>query len=315
MILQHFKVAEDTLPDFMEGRVIVGRTVSIDGDALCYRVTADCKKLETAHRRFITGVYEIMFLTGAEFARVHLTPKGCQKNGRHLLLPAKPYQGNRQNKPKPPLLEPLRSTASSLFTQFDNVSVYAHYQIEADDAIMQDAYLIENLVVWSEDKDLQIVPCELYNIQTGIVSKIKDRYGYIKLIKTDSGKDKIKGHGTKFFWTQMLMGDTADNIKGIEKYNGKLCGLVAAYKALDSVGTEADAANLVIDGYRAIDQNPIPEGECLWLSRCDGDSFAGYIWSLDLTEQNRAFILDCFNRKYKVTQEEYIMQHEGDGGG
>lgn len=305
MILDHFKVDPEKLPDFMEGRVVIGRTVSIDGDALCYRVTAGCAKLETAHRRFITGIYEIMFLTGAEFARVHLTPKGCQKNERHLLLPVKPYQGNRTNKPKPPLLEPLRDTAASLFDPKENITVYAHYDVEADDAIMRDAYLIENLIVWSEDKDLQIVPCELYNIQTGIVSRIQDRFGYIKLIKTDSGKDKIKGHGTKFFWTQMLMGDTADNVKGIEKYNGKLCGLVAAYNTLVKCPSEPAAANLVLDGYRAIDQNPIPEGECLWLSRCVGDSFAGYVWSLELSDDNREFIQDCFNRKYKITQEEY----------
>ena len=103
----------------------------------------------------------------------------------------------------------------------------------------------------------------------------------------------------------MLMGDTADNVKGILKYNGKLCGELTALEILRNVETEDTAANLVLDAYRAINQNPVPEAEALWLLRSTDDSASGYIWSLGLSDENRAFFSDCYNRKWKMTQEEY----------
>lgn len=309
-IQDKFKVnPSDIQQDF--SNTVIGRTLILDGDAACYRATADAKKLETAQRRFTTAIYEAMFLTGAETARVHLTPKGCYKNGRHLLLGAKPYQGNRNNKAKPPLLEVLRDTAPSLFQPHEDVQVFAQRVVEADDAIMQDAYSVEKAVVWSEDKDLQIVPCRRYCMESGTVIRLDegDRFGWIKEARTPSGTLKIKGHGTKFFWTQMLMGDTADNVKGIIKYDGKLCGAAAAFRELQYITSEDHAANLVINGYRAINQNPLPEGEALWLTRCDGDSFVHYVLSLDLTDTNRDFLMDCYGRKWKLTQDEYDEIH------
>lgn len=305
-LLDRFGVSQDDLEDQFEG-CVVGRTLIMDGDGAAYKATADAKKMDTAIRRFTTLIYEAMYLTKAEFARVHLTPKGCYKNGRHLLLGAKPYQANRGGKPKPPLLEPLRSMASGLFQPHENIQVFPQYQVEADDAIMMDAYTVENSIVWSEDKDLNIVPCPKYCITTGRILMLAPgtRFGWTGERYTDSGKLKPDGRGTKFFWLQMLMGDTADNVKGILKFDGKLCGEVAALTALKGIECENHCANLVLNAYRAINQNPLPEAEALWLARTPDDSAASYIWSLDLTERNRQFILDCFNRKYKLTDDEY----------
>lgn len=316
--LSKFGLRQDNLPDTFGG-FVPGRVVIIDGDAACYKVTQKCAKLKTAQQRLTTAIYEIMFLTKADRARVHLTPKGCFKNGRHLLLGAKPYQANRIGTPKPPQLEMLRSTATSLFSNHDKVEVFAHFDIEADDAVMMDAYAEPNAIVWSEDKDLNIVPCAKYDIGTGIIDRLDagDRFGWIKL-KTDLSTPKIIGHGTKFFWAQMLCGDTADNVKGILTLDGKTCGAVSAYEATEWVTSEPHMANLVINQYREIGQNPLPEAEALWLLRCRGDSAIGYIWSLELTERNKAFILDCYNRPYKLTQEEYNerqrIECEGSGG-
>lgn len=311
-ILDRFGVDLDDQEEQFAG-CVVGRTLIMDGDGAAYKATADAKKFDTAVRRFTTAIYEAMYLTKAEFARVHLTPKGCYKNGRHLLLGAKPYQANRGGKPKPPLLEPLRSAASSLFQPHENVQVFPQYQVEADDAIMIDAYSIENCIVWSEDKDLKIVPCPKYCIETGRVLTLApgNRFGWVGQRFTESGKPKPDGHGTKFFWMQMLMGDTADNVKGILKFDGKLCGEVAALAAIKDIECENHCANLVLNAYRAIKQNPLPEAEALWLKRSHDDSAAGYIWSLDLTERNRQFILECFNMKYKMTDEEFAALQGG----
>lgn len=294
----------EDVPDTFSGCVL-GRTVIIDGDDACYSCSAGAAKLSTAQKRFKTAIYEIMFLTKAEFARVHLTPKGCYKNGRHLLLGAKPYQGNRKGKPKPALLEPLRESAHTVFSDDPLVDVFPQMTLEADDACMMDAYNIQNCIMWSKDKDLNLVPCPRYCINTGQELTIVGRFGWIGSRYTESLKEKADGHGTKFFWLQMLMGDTADNVKGINSYKGKLCGELTALSILKDVQDENTAANLVLDAYRAIKQNPIPEAEALWLLRSPDDSASAYIWSLDLSQENRDYIQYCFNQKWKMTDAEY----------
>lgn len=300
-ILSRFGVA-NAPAQFETG--VIGRTLIMDGDAAAYKASAGAAKLETAIRRFTTQIYEAMYLTKATQARVHITPKGCWKNGRHLLKGVKPYQGNRTNKEKPPLLEPLREAAESAFADFEDIVVIPNRKWEADDGIMIDAYTIEDAVVWSEDKDLNIVPCTKYDIKTGKFDVITDRYGWIKEDYTPSGTLKIKGHGTKFFWAQMLMGDTADHVQGILKYEGKKCGARGAINALEFIESEDHAANLVINAYREIAQNPLPEAEALWLLRVPDDSALAYMWSLDLTERNREYLVECSNQDWKEVEDE-----------
>lgn len=286
---------------------VANRVLILDADSFCYKAANDCKKLETAQRRFSTMVYEAMYLTRAESVRVHLTPADCWKNGRHLLRGVKLYQGNRQNKPKPPLLKPLRESIANLeYTLGKECTVLGHLQHEADDGVMMDAYTYSsNAVVQSEDKDLNIVPCAKYDPDTGRIATIPDRFGWVAMGETASGKPKPKGHGTKFFWLQCLMGDTADNVKGIKTFNGKLCGPAAAMKAIVTTQDESRCANIVLDAYRSIKQNILPEAEALWLLRWVGDSAYQYILSLALTDANRDYLYWCAQQPLYYTQEEY----------
>ena len=301
-MLHKFGVAEQDLPSQIP-EMIQGLTLIMDGDAACYTSTYDAKKLETAVRRFHTNVLEKMYLTQAESARVHITPKGCLKNYRDWLIPVKPYQGNRVNKEKPMLLEPLRAMLESHFSDHDTIRVFGHMDKEADDGIMQDCYSIPNTVMYSEDKDLCIVPTVRFNHKTGNFDRILDRYGHISLDYSTS-TTKVIGHGTKFFWAQLLMGDSADNVKGLKSYHGKLCGAVKAHEILSNCRTEADAANAVFDGYRSIDQNILPEAECLWLTRVAGDSARNYFKELELSEANQEFLNDCIMRRWYMTADE-----------
>lgn len=111
------------------------------------------------------------------------------------------------------------------------------------------------------------------------------------------------GKGTKFYWAQMLMGDAADNVQGILKLNGKLCGEAGAYLALDCIRDEHECANLVIDGYRAIGQNVIAEAEAMWLIRNREDSAYRYIAHLDLSPQNRQFVEDTNATAWRTEDE------------
>lgn len=294
-------------PDQADDRVLL-----YDGDIACYAQTAGVRTLPTAQRRFEKDILTMMFLTKCSSARVHLTPKGCLKNNRHLLLGAQGYQLNRGAAKKPEMLEPLRDSAELFFRDHPDITVFSHYDIEADDGLMIDHYSMSNGVLVSADKDLLISPKEQYMPDTGQYIKLPDgeRFGWIKRKEwnTPSGKlnSKCVGKGTKFFLAQMLMGDTADNVKGILKFNNKLCGMAGTLLALEHIECEHDAVNTVLDGYREIDQNPVPEAEAMWLLRNRDDNSYKYFTSNELTTENKQFLDDCyFNRKWVLTQEEY----------
>lgn len=304
MNLNRFGVDTSTLPTQFSNSEL-GRVLILDGDGPCYAATFDSKKIDTAFRKFKSNVYEKMFLCKADTARVHITPKGCLKNNRGMLLAEKPYQANRFNKQKPPLLEVLRSALATHFDEHSDIQIFPQFAVEADDAMVQDMYTVSNAVLHSDDKDLQIAPGFHYNKYNGRVETINGRFGHIGMY-TGNSSPKIIGRGTKFFWAQLLMGDTADNVKGLRHdSSGKLVGTTAAFKYLHHLTTEDAVANAVITQYRNVGQNLLAEAECLWLTRCAGDTAASYIWSLGLTEDNREFLLRCFNSKYRMSEDEY----------
>ncbi len=288
-----------------------------DGDGACYSCSAGVAKIETALRRFERDIYETMYLAGCDKARVHLTPKGCFKNGRGLLLTHKPYQANRANKQAPALLEVLRSSvAAQYFESNPDIEIILNYEVEADDGLMMDAYVYQNGILVSPDKDLLINPFKSYSKEDGKHSVLNegDRFGWIdrKFWSTPTGKpaSKMIGKGTKFFLAQLLMGDTADNVQGILKLHGKLCGEAGAFDALSPINDEHEAVNFVIDGYRKINQNIIPEAEAMWLLRNPKDSSYIYLSEHDLTPDNKAFLDECYHeRKWRNELEIELDEH------
>lgn len=309
-VFSHFGIDQSELGTFAPSKSDTGRLLLYDGDAACYNITNDVRKIDTAIRRFKTDIYEKMYATNCSRARVHLTPRGCLKNNRDLLNTVKPYQGNREGKAKPPLLEILRSQGVEAFKDVPDVEVFGHYDIEADDALMIDAFTFDNTCMVSFDKDLRINPFQSYDWVEGKYLSLRegDTFGWIDRKQWIGAKGKASskmiGKGSKFFWAQMLMGDAADNVQGILKLNGKLCGEVATFKALNPIEDENECANFVIDGYRAINQNVIAEGEAMWLMRNRGDSAFNYMQSLDLSPQNLQFILDT-NATARRTPDEH----------
>lgn len=293
------------------------RVLLYDGDGSCYSNSAGVAKLTTAQSRFEKDILTIMFLAKCSTARVHLTPKGCLKNNRHLLLGVNPYQYKRGSDKKPALLEMLRDSAPTYFADHPTIQVFNQYKLEADDSLMIDVYSMNNGVLVSPDKDLLISPKEQYMTDSGKFIKLPDgeRYGWIEKKEwcTPSGKvnSKVIGKGTKFYLAQLLMGDSADDVKGIIKYKGKLCGQAGAYAALEHIDCEDEAVNLVLDGYRVLDQNIIPEGAAMWLLRSHDDDVYKYLVSNELTAENRAYLDDCYyNRKWTLTAEEYADMTE-----
>lgn len=290
-------VDTSTLPGQFEGAV-AGRTLILDGDGPCYVASATAKRLDTAMRNFQQNVLKLMFLTNSEDCRIHLTARDSDKHGRFRVIAAKPYQGQRKGKSKPALLEPLREAVADNSTWLAEYQVMMHRELEADDGMMQDAYrLKDNGVICSEDKDLRMTPYPYYEARKGVV-QAGEPVGWVSIAHTPAGNPKLIGQGPLFFWAQMLAGDTADNISGVLRYNGRLCGVAGAYDALKDIRAIPEAANVVIDAYRAIDQNVLAEGWLLWLTRWPGDNVHKYISSLDLSAENAAFVQDCLHRRW-----------------
>lgn len=283
-----------------------GRTLILDADSMAYAATATAKTLPTAGRRFVQNVLELMFLTECQFVRAHLTANTCAKVNRKLYPTVQPYQGNRKFKSKPPLLEPLRQALRSMSPAVSGLipegwSITVHDWLEADDAVVQDSFVLGvDGLVYSEDKDLALAPGPVYLRKKGIVDTLTDRLGWIDTYTTRAGAIKAFGHGTKFFWLQMLMGDQADNVKGLTKFEGKPIGFMRAFQFVQQYSDESALARAVLQAYSDNAQHPLPEAECLWLRRFDGDSAFNYLSSLDLEPGMQAWL---------VAQNEWCLAH------
>jgi hypothetical protein len=208
----------------------------------------------------------------------------------------KAYQGNRVGKDKPPILEALREAMADPQHWLPEFTVTLNREVEADDAMMHEAYRRKELgVIRSDDKDLRMTPYPYYDIKTGQVRQGVG-FGFIEAAFTEGGQLKCVGQGRKFFWAQMLMGDSADNVQGIIKLDGRLCGTATTLEFLRDYTDESETANAVVSAYRAINQNPLPEAYMLWLQRWPKDHVWEYLRELRWTEENVAFLVDCYKR-------------------
>lgn len=298
----------DSLPPQFD-TAVPGRVLLLDGDAAIYKCASTVKTLDTAVRRFVKSVLEYKFLTNCSTVRVHLTSKKSIKANRDWYPAIKPYQGNRTGKPKPPLVEPLRNAIAYHASNETGMIpedwvVMLHDYWEADDGLIMDAvYYKDGGVIWSEDKDLRLTPGPYYEIETGRTDYIDNRFGWISEAYTPGGDLKAKGHGTKFFWWQMLAGDEADNVKGITKLYGKLCGKRAALDLLQPIMDENEACNRILWAYAKNQQHYLPEAELLWLRRHPEDSAAAYIGSLDLDPKLRKWHEDQIKMHDSIFQQ------------
>jgi hypothetical protein len=123
--------------------------------------------------------------------------------------------------------------------------------MEADDLIcIHHTSRPHDSVVCTRDKDLRMVPglhygWECYK-QPAFGPKVIEDLGEIDLV-FKGGKQDIVGGGLKFFYSQMITGDSVDNIPGLPRK-----AAVAAYKALSECDSESDCFNAVRDLYEDV---------------------------------------------------------------
>lgn len=256
------------------------KVLLLDADFLIYKAAGTVKTLPTAIRRFYQLVLTQMFLTGTKKCRIFITPTNCAKCNRYFYPTIKVYQDQRKKRQELPLKGPLKNHLLRNPSEYEGqgITVAASDWFEADDLMIIHAHeLGDSGIVSSGDKDLRLTPGPWWDNELGRLVTIPNRYGFLYWDGDAPANARCKGHGTSFFWAQMLMGDSADHVKGILTFDGKLCGAAKAYEVLKDITNESEAANAVCRAYAAINQNVLAEAEMLWLRRSEDDSAYAYL--------------------------------------
>lgn len=161
--------------------------------------------------------------------QIYLTGEG---NYREDIATIKPYKGNRDASHKPVHFSAIRH----YLVEHWGAEVVP-YQ-EADDAmgIAQDG---EETIICTIDKDLLMIPGYHYNFDKGFMTYMD------------------KGKALRFFYTQLITGDTVDNIQGI-----KGAGPAKAKEILHNLDTEQEYIRAVGLAYACSDYDD-PEAALL----------------------------------------------------
>lgn len=216
----------DFVAELLDGRIkgIIEDTESTEPPILFLTGSSTSTRIINRSRRF-SGEPEIVLDTPI----------------REQLATLKPYKGTRKEQ-KP--------------FHFDNLTAYilGNYDtrvsngLEADDLICIEQFSrlrYNDTIICTRDKDLRQCPGWQFGWECGkqpsFGPELVDNRGRIVL---DDGKG-IKGTGTKFFFAQMLVGDTVDNIPGCPKV-----GPVKAFDILSKCNTKREHELAVIEAYQ-----------------------------------------------------------------
>lgn len=287
--------------------VVPDRIAMIDADFAAYQIAADTRdeldglrpmrSLDKKKEQVGSLLLHQARLAGAATYIAHITPPGTDKGGRADQALLKPYQGNRQGKEPPVHLDAIRAYIG------EELPSVVHLDQEADDGLTQANYAdLKNHVLISRDKDLHMVPGLHWCFDEEMVIEVEDPFGFIWMDASKSTKT-LKGWGTKFFWAQMLMGDTADNIPGLPRYtraDGKsmLCGPATAYDLLEECETDYQCMRVVMYLYATSphewqdyrDQSPstwqhafMSNARLLWMRRTKNPDDA-FVWMQEISK-------------------------------
>lgn len=142
--------------------------------------------------------------------------------------------------------------------------------LEADDlmCIEQMKRIKEkDTIICTRDKDLRMCPGLHFGWQCGkqhqFGPKMVDELGEIELV----GNNKLIGTGLKFFYSQLITGDSVDSIPGLPKG-----GPVLAFNTLNDCTTEEEMFNAVLNLYKercgdTYREEMLEQAHLLWMIR------------------------------------------------
>lgn len=246
----------------------MSRTALIDGDILRYEVGYSADKAwqmaghedPHCHTDFLVSTLNnklssIKFEAKADKAVIFMTSNDV-KGERFFIGETKPYKGQRvPNKPF------HYDNLTAMLRAYDAVEVGG---IEADDAMATHHSIKANTVLCSRDKDFKQVPGLLYSWELGR----QPRWGP-DIITPEAGM--------KFFLSQMLTGDVADNIPGLPNVGVKYVQSIFHQNVHEMFST-------VKEKYKEIkgvvwEEYFTEQATLLWLQRSPGEW-----WSWDVME-------------------------------
>ena len=198
----------------------------IDGDVLAHEMGQDTIAgnhitLYDAKHNTDNKLYAILNAAGCDSWELYLTDG--PSNFRHEVATIKEYKGNRNELSKPPYW----SAVCTHMVRQHNAQVV--YGFEADDAMAMGQR--DDTVICSRDKDLDQVQGWHYSWQCG---KQKEKKLY-QVSEID---------GLRNFYTQLLTGDSGDNIPGIFGL-----GIKTAQKRLEGLDNESSLFTAVREVY------------------------------------------------------------------
>lgn len=214
----------------------------IDGDYAAYFCAGseNCSAGD-ARRNVLSRVSHLKHISGADRVVMHLTHGASTKGDRYLAATTQPYQAQRQSGGKPANWAFLREWMETYDGPYFTTKIWTTR--EADDGM---AYVSTGAakhggvmhVVHTADKDMRMfcgthVTWEDYHV-------VDVPLGTYDLV----GMNGLQ-YGHKWFWMQMLMGDTADHIPGLPRV-----GEVTAKSVLEGTKSNEEAAPLVYGMYR-----------------------------------------------------------------
>lgn len=168
---------------------------------------------------------------------------------------------------------------------FDNLTAYMVgvlgaeivTHLEADDMMALEQVKGGNTtIICSRDKDLKQVPGWCYSWEIGNQPAFGPFWvegeGAIELDRSKK-KPVLRGHGLAFFYSQMLTGDIADTIPGLQP-----CGPVKAYEILNDA---PDMEEAVRDAY-SDDVYMLEQGRLLWMTRRLHPDGSPVLWEIGM---------------------------------
>lgn len=216
---------ESLIPD-----VVPGRILHVDGDYLVYwSAIGEADKVGLCRTILLNKVESMRTMSGAERVVVHLTDRHGHKGWRRVISTIQPYQDQRAGSKKPTNWDATRTWLEQYIGPAFHVKTW--FDREADDAMAfasaKNGW--QHTVIATKDKDMRMIPG---------IHIVWDTYELVTVTGDTFGlefDDLI--YGPKWFWLQMLIGDAADYIPGVQSGFGKAAALDAISMSVeDDIG-------------------------------------------------------------------------------
>jgi DNA polymerase-1 len=238
------EVERDEVSDSVQ-ELVPGRVLHLDGDYAAYFCAGgDGMQPHIAREVTEARIDRATRMAGATAAVVHLTHGASDKGGRFDIATVKPYQGQRAGH-KPKNWRTVREYLELAPYKLWKRAIWRDREADDGMGLASNCYNpMRNIVIHTRDKDMRMLPGTHMTWMDWIIVHVPE--GAYEVIGADG-----ETYGHKWFWLQMLQGDSADHIPGLEKYEGKDCGKVTAAELLAGTRCNADAFDVVRGAYRS----------------------------------------------------------------